>query len=191
MTVLISYMWKTVSVLCFLEEATMLNFRVCNVWGVWRWGTASVSSTHLTSLLETSSFYRTPPTPGTALCNFATLYASGDAPPTSLCRVSSTWLLIFRCMPSLLSRKITQTASVIQTCIRRPSPCVHWVGISKYGLTRLLMGSLSLRPHLCQLGTYDSRLLERRSLELPRRTDNSLGGTLTRKINNCYCIQTQ
>lgn len=41
----------------------MLNFRVCNVRGVWRWGTASVSSTHLTFLLETSSFCRTPPTP--------------------------------------------------------------------------------------------------------------------------------
>ena len=72
----------------------------------------------------------TPPTPDTALCVFVSLYATVDVPLTSLHRVSSTGLLIFRCMPPLLPREIAQAGSVIQACVRRPSPYVHWVGIS-------------------------------------------------------------
>jgi len=43
---------------------------------------------------------------------------------------------------------------------------------------------------LCQLETYDPLLPGRHSLELPRRTDNSPDGTLTRKTNSCYCERT-
>ena len=57
------------------------------------------------------------------------LYAAVDAPPASPHRASSTGLLIFRNMPSLLPRKINRTASVIKARVHRPSPCVHWVGI--------------------------------------------------------------
>jgi len=72
---------------------------------------------------------RTPPTPGTAQCDFVPLYAPVDVPPTSLHRVSSTAPSIFRNMPSLLPRKTPKTASVLQVPEHRPSPYVHWVGI--------------------------------------------------------------
>jgi hypothetical protein len=72
----------------------------------------------------------TPPTPDTAQCVFVSLDAPVDVPLTSLYRASSTGLIVFRCMPPLLPREIAQTVSVVQTCARRPSPYVHWVGIS-------------------------------------------------------------
>jgi hypothetical protein len=73
------------------------------------------------------------------------LYAAVDAPPASPRRVSSTALLIFHSMPSLLPRKISAAASVLQAAGHWPSPYVHWVGISDQ-LTRLHLGSLALRP---------------------------------------------
>ena len=59
----------------------------------------------------------------------STLYAAVDAPLASPGWVSSTGLLLFHSMPSLLPRKISAAASVLQTAGHWPSPYVHWVGI--------------------------------------------------------------
>ena len=62
-------------------------------------------------------------------------------------RVSSTDLQIFKNMPSLLPRESTCATSVIPAPVQRPSPSVHRVGSSN-SFTRLLIGSLALRPAL-------------------------------------------
>jgi len=72
----------------------------------------------------------TPPTPGKARCDFVALYASVDVPPSSPYRVSSTGPLIFRCMPPLLPREKTPTASVLLVRVHRPSPADKRVGFS-------------------------------------------------------------
>jgi hypothetical protein len=79
------------------------------------------------------------------------LYAAVDAPPASPERVSSTAPFLFHNMPSLLPRKISAAASVLQAAGHWPSPYVHWVGIFDT-LTRLRLGSLALRPAALPIG---------------------------------------
>jgi len=85
-------------------------------------------------------------------------------------------------MPSLLPRKISAAASVLQAAGHWPSPCVHWVDIFKKtdqatsGFTRVTA---------CCFVNWELTtpcLSGLRFLELPRHTDNSLGGILTRKM---------
>src|SRR4030065_2985475 len=60
-------------------------------------------------------------------------------------------------MPSLLPRESTHATSVIPARIQRPSPSDHRVGVSD-SFTRLLMGSLALRPALLLFGNSRPRV---------------------------------
>ena len=60
-------------------------------------------------------------------------------------------------MPSLLPREITRTTSVVSARVRRPSPSDHRLGFSS-SFTRLLMGSLALRPALLLCGNSRPRV---------------------------------
>ena len=57
-------------------------------------------------------------------------------------------------------------------------PHVSTGSASPYWLTRLQIGSLSLRPAVLPMETYDPLLPERRSLELPGRTGQFPGRDL-------------
>jgi hypothetical protein len=60
-------------------------------------------------------------------------------------------------MPSLLPREWIDATSVIRAPIQRPSPSVHRVGFSS-SLTRLVIGSLALRPALLLFGNSRPRI---------------------------------
>ena len=76
---------------------------------------------------------------------FRCLIRSVRWPPHSGQRLSSTGQCVFLSMPSLLPRESTCATSVLTAHIQRPSPFDHRVGFS-ISFTRLLMGSLALRP---------------------------------------------
>jgi hypothetical protein len=60
-------------------------------------------------------------------------------------------------MPTLLPRESMDTTSVIPVSIQRPSPSDHRVG-SSISFTRLLIGSLALRPALLLFGNSQPRV---------------------------------
>jgi hypothetical protein len=60
-------------------------------------------------------------------------------------------------MPTLLPRESMDTTSVIPLSIQRPSPSDHRVG-SSTSFTRLLIGSLALRPALLLFGNSQPRV---------------------------------
>jgi len=60
-------------------------------------------------------------------------------------------------MPSLLPRESMNATSVIPAPSQRPSPSVHRVGFSN-SFTRLLIGSLALRPALLLFGNSRPRV---------------------------------
>src|SRR3989339_988217 len=60
-------------------------------------------------------------------------------------------------MPSLLPRESMNATSVIPAPIQRPSPSDHRVGFS-ISFTRLLIGSLALRPALLLFGNSRPRV---------------------------------
>ena len=60
-------------------------------------------------------------------------------------------------MPSLLPREPTRATSVISAHVRRPSPFDHRVGFSN-SFTRLLIGSLALRPAILLFGNSRPRI---------------------------------
>ena len=93
----------------------------------------------------------TPPTSNSAHQDFVSLYLLVDDSLSSPNWISSTGLIIFRHMPPLLPRKVSPIASVIYVDEQRPSPYVHRVGTSNK-LTRLHVGSLSLRPAALPIG---------------------------------------
>ena len=72
-------------------------------------------------------------------------------------RASSTGQCIFLNMPSLLPRETPRATSVIPARVQRPSPFDHRVGIS-ISFTRLLIGSLALRPALLRFGNSRPRV---------------------------------
>ena len=80
-----------------------------------------------------------------ALLRFRFLIRSSRWPPHPTKRVSSTGQCVFLSMPSLLPRESTRATSVLTAHAHRPSPFDHRVGFSN-SFTRLLMGSLALRP---------------------------------------------
>ena len=59
--------------------------------------------------------------------------------------ISSTGQLNFQYMPPLLPRRFADVASIARTSAPRPSPFRHEVG-NRIKFTRLLLGSLALRP---------------------------------------------
>lgn len=71
--------------------------------------------------------------------------------------ISSTGQQIFKNMPTLLPRESMAATSVVPATIQRPSPSVHRVGFST-SFTRLLMGSLALRPALLLCGNSRPRV---------------------------------
>ena len=80
---------------------------------------------------------------------------SVSSPPPK--RVSSTGLYVFQNMPSLLPRESMGVTSVIPAPFQRPSPSDHRVGVSTL-FTRLLIGSLALRPALLLCGNLRPRV---------------------------------
>ena len=88
---------------------------------------------------------------------FRFLIRSGRWPPHLPGRVSSTGQSIFKNMPTLLPRESMDATSVIPASIQRPSPSDHRVGFSS-SFTRLLMGSLALRPALLLFGNSRPRV---------------------------------
>jgi len=72
-------------------------------------------------------------------------------------RVSSTGLYVFQNMPSLLPRESRGATSVLPAPCHRPSPSDHRVGVSS-SFTRLLLGSLALRPALLLGGNLRPRV---------------------------------
>ena len=72
-------------------------------------------------------------------------------------RASSTGQYIFRNMPSLLPRETTRATSVVRARVQRPSPSDYRVGFSN-SFTRLLMGSLALRPDTLLFGNSRPRV---------------------------------
>ena len=83
--------------------------------------------------------------------HFRLLICSGRWHPHLPKRASSTEQNVFLSMPSLLPRESTRTTSVVSARIQRPSPSDHRVG-SSISFTRLLIGSLTLRPALLLFG---------------------------------------
>ena len=88
---------------------------------------------------------------------FRFLMRNSRWPPHLPKRVSSTGQSIFEYMPTLLPRESTNATSVISASAQRPSPSVHRVGVS-ISFTRLLMGSLALRPALLLFGNSRPRV---------------------------------
>jgi len=82
---------------------------------------------------------------------FRCLIRSGWWSPHPAERVSSTGQWVFLNMPSLLPRESTRATSVVPARIQRPSPFDHRGGFS-ISFTRLLIGSLALRPALLRFG---------------------------------------
>ncbi len=72
-------------------------------------------------------------------------------------RVSSTGQYIFESMPTLLPRESMSATSVIPAPFQRPSPSDHRVGFSG-SFTRLLIGSLALRPAFLLFGNSRPRV---------------------------------
>ena len=91
------------------------------------------------------------------LLRFRFLIRSGRWSPHLRSRVSRTGQSIFKYMPSLLPRESMTATSVIPAPIQRPSPSDHRVGFSTL-FTRLLIGSLALRPALLLLGNSRPRV---------------------------------
>ena len=92
-----------------------------------------------------------------ALLRFRFLIRSSRWPPHPAPRVSSTGQYIFHDMPTLLPRESTCATSVLTAHIRRPSPFDHRVGFSN-SFTRLLIGSLALRPAILLFGNSRPRI---------------------------------
>ena len=88
---------------------------------------------------------------------FRCLLHRGRWPPHHPKRVSSTGLCVFPTMPSLLPRESMCATSVIPAHIQRPSPSDHRVGFSP-SFTRLLRGSLALRPAILLFGNSRPRI---------------------------------
>ena len=88
---------------------------------------------------------------------FRFLIRNGRWSPHLHRRVSSTGQSIFENMPTLLPRESTNATSVISAFAQRPSPSVHKVGAST-SFTRLLIGSLALRPALLLFGNSRPRV---------------------------------
>jgi hypothetical protein len=72
-------------------------------------------------------------------------------------RVSSTGQCIFHNMPSLLPRETTRATSVVRARVQRSSPSDHRVDFSN-SFTRLLIGSLALRPATLLFGNSRPRV---------------------------------
>ena len=81
-------------------------------------------------------------------------------------------------MPTLLPRESTCATSVIRARVRRPSPSVHRVGFSSC-FTRLLIGSLALRPAILLFGNSRPRVA---TTPLPHATE-AYGQLLGRDFN--------
>jgi hypothetical protein len=92
--------------------------------------------------------------------------------------VSSTGQYVFHHMPSLLPRESASATSVIPAPAQRPSPSDHRVGFSN-SFTRLLIGSLALRPALSLCGNSRPRVI---ATPLPRAT-KAYGQLLGRDFN--------
>jgi hypothetical protein len=88
---------------------------------------------------------------------FRRLIRRGRWPPHPRRRVSSTGQSILQNMPSLLPRESMSATSVIPAPFQRPSPFDHRVGFSTL-FTRLLIGSLALRPALLLCGNSRPRV---------------------------------
>lgn len=88
---------------------------------------------------------------------FRFLIQFGWWPPHLPGWISSTGQQIFKNMPTLLPRESMAATSVVPATIQRPSPSVHRVGFST-SFTRLLMGSLALRPALLLCGNSRPRV---------------------------------
>ena len=88
---------------------------------------------------------------------FRLLIRNGRWPPHPRTRVSSTGQQIFKNMPTLLPRESMSATSVIPAPTQRPSPSDHRVGFSST-FTRLLIGSLALRPALLLFGNSRPRV---------------------------------
>ena len=88
---------------------------------------------------------------------FRLLIRSSRWPPHPTKRVSSTGQCVFLSMPSLLPRESTRATSVVPARIQRPSPFDHRVGFSN-SFTRLLIGSLALRPAISLCGNSRPRV---------------------------------
>jgi hypothetical protein len=82
---------------------------------------------------------------------FRCLIHAGRRPPRPQDWISSTGQQVFKNMPTLLPRESRSATSVLPATVQRPSPSDHRVGFSN-SLTRLLRGSLALRPALLLLG---------------------------------------
>ncbi len=89
--------------------------------------------------------------------HFRCLICSGWWSPHPAERVSSTGQSIFHSMPSLLPRESTRATSVVRARVQRPSPFDHRVGVSG-SFTRLLIGSLALRPATLRCGNSRPRI---------------------------------
>lgn len=109
---------------------------------------------------------------------FRFLIRGGRWSPHLLERVSSTGQSIFENMPTLLPRESMGATSVVPAPIQRPSPSVHRVGFST-SFTRLLIGSLALRPALLLLGNSRPRVA---TTPLPHATE-AHGQLLGRDFN--------
>src|SRR6266436_2530624 len=88
---------------------------------------------------------------------FRCLIRSARWPPHPTPRGSSTGQCIFLSLPSLLPRESTRATSVVPAHAQRPSPFDHRVGVSS-SVTRLLIGSLALRPALLRFGNSRPRI---------------------------------
>ena len=112
---------------------------------------ASGTLTHQIWALPSTHYepLRLPRRPGaiSVLTLYPPVGRSGPPPP----RISRPALFLFHCMPPLLPREIRWNASVLSFHRQRPSPSDHRVGISSK-VTRLPVGSLSLRPATLPLG---------------------------------------
>ncbi|MGA2226963.1 MAG: hypothetical protein ABSH41_21215, partial [Syntrophobacteraceae bacterium] len=121
----------------------------------------------------------TPPTPGTAQCDFVSLYAPVDVPhhrptgsPALDCLSSAT------CRPCYPGRSLRQLPLSMPK--RNGLPHMTTGSASSIKLRGYMQVHLRYGLLLCRLGTHDPLLPERRSRVLPGCTDNSPGGTLTR-----------
>ena len=108
--------------------------------------------------------------------SFPYTHQSVASPPPQ--RVSSTGQYIFLSMPSLLPRETPRATSVIPARVQRPSPFDHRVGIS-ISHTRLLIGSLALRPAILLLGNSRPRVT---ATPLPH-ANKAYGQLLVRDFN--------
>jgi hypothetical protein len=109
---------------------------------------------------------------------FRCLIRSGRWSPHPRRRVSSTGQSIFENMPTLLPRESMSATSVIPAPFQRPSPSDHRVG-SSGSFTRLLIGSLALRPALLLFGNSRPRVT---TMPLPHTT-KAYGQFLGRDFN--------